>query len=269
MKARRTGGEQVLAQAADHVQTKGLQAVAVVLQLLQLQPHPARNLGTAGVGEASQLGVVGDRHDAGYHGNAQACRFAAIDEGGVGLGVVEILGDRGVGAGLDLAPEVGEVHIRIARLRVHFRVRRHLDLEVIAGSGADVVDQFVGEAEFARCPGAVGGGRQVSAQRHQPGDARFPIARQQAGDALAGGADAGDVRCGFQTGGLLHHLHGLEGAVLGGAAGTEGDREIGRRQLRQFSHHGGQFLAPGIGARGKQLDAEVGGVSLLGFHERG
>ena len=70
----------------------------------------------------------------------------------------------------------------------------------------------------------------------------------------------------FQAGGPLDHLYGLEGTVLGRAAGTEGDREIGWRQLRQFSHHGRQLLAPGVGARGEQLDTEVGWVSLLGFH---
>ena len=94
------------------------------------------------------------------------------------MGVVEILGDRGIGAGFDLAPEVGEVHIRISCLRVHLRVSRHLDLEVISGGSADVLDQFIGEAEFAGCAGAVGSGWQVAAQGHQTSDAGLAIALQ-------------------------------------------------------------------------------------------
>ena len=266
MKARRPRGQQVFTQAAHYVQSESLQAGAVVLELFQLQAYPARNLGATGVGKSGQLSVVGNRHHARHHGDLQASGFAALDERGVGLCVVEVLGDGGIGTGFDLALEVREVHIRISCLRVHLRVGGDLDLEVIAGGGADVFDQLVGEAEFAGGAGAVSGGGQVAAQRHQTADAGFPIALQQARNPVAGGANAGDVWRGFQSGGLLDHLHGLEGAVLGRAAGTEGDREIGRRQLRQFRHHGGQFLAPGVGARGKQFETEVGGVSLLGFH---
>ena len=85
----------------------------------------------------------------GDDGNVHALGPGFVDEMEVGVGVVEILGDRRVGAGLDLADEGRHVVLRAARLRVPFRVGRHFDAEPVAGFGADEVDQFVGVAEFA------------------------------------------------------------------------------------------------------------------------
>src|SRR3546814_6914497 len=90
---------------------------------------PARDLGAAGLGEAPQLGEVGDRHDPGHDRDVDAERARVVDEAEVGVGVVEVLGDRAVGAGVDLALEVAQVGMRVVGLRMALGIAADLDVE--------------------------------------------------------------------------------------------------------------------------------------------
>jgi CheY-like chemotaxis protein len=123
MQTRRAALDQALAQLGDDVEAEGADRVGIVAEAFELAPHPARNLGAAGVGKARQLGKAGDRHDAGDDGDRDAERARLGDEVLVGVGVVEILGDRRVRAGIDLALEVQQVLARAPGLRVPFRDR--------------------------------------------------------------------------------------------------------------------------------------------------
>jgi hypothetical protein len=74
---------------------------------------------------------------------------------------------------------------------VVFGVGGDFDVEVIAGLGADELDQFVGVAELA---GKADAGGQVAAQGDDAADAGGLVALQDLADVLAGRADARQVR---------------------------------------------------------------------------
>jgi hypothetical protein len=74
---------------------------------------------------------------------------------------------------------------------VVFGVGGDFDLEVIAGLGADELDQLVGVAELA---GKADAGGQVAAQGDDAADAGGLVALQDLADVLAGRADARQVR---------------------------------------------------------------------------
>jgi hypothetical protein len=107
----------------------------------------------------------------GMIGMLDAERARLGDEVLVGIGVVEVLGDGRVGAGIDLALEVQQVFARALRLRMPFRIGRDLDAEAVAAFGADELDQLIGIAEFAGIDHAR---RQVAAQGDDAADAAAP-----------------------------------------------------------------------------------------------
>src|SRR5690606_35795619 len=86
----------------------------------------------------------------------------AIDEVEIGVGVEEVLGDRAVGAGPDLAHEVLEILGGTARLGMHFGIGRHFDLEPVAAMLANQAHQFVSIMHFTRM--ATHARRQVATQ---------------------------------------------------------------------------------------------------------
>ena len=140
-------------------------------------------------------------------------RAAGIDEGEVGVGVVEVLGDGGVGPGLDLAPKVLQVFGGARGLGVELGVGRDLDVEPVAVLGADEGNQLVGVAEVPARPGAHAGG-QIAAQGHDAADAMAAVVIEDLADLGAGGADAGEVWGGFDP--LpAQPVHGLEGPLAG------------------------------------------------------
>jgi len=149
MQARRAALEQALTQFGDDIETESANRIGVVAEALEFFAHPARDIGAAGIGEAGQLGEADDGHDAGNDRHLGAGLSGGIDKVEIGVGVVEILRDRRVGAGLDLAYEGVEVVLRAAGLGVPFRVGCYFDAEPVAGFGADEFDQFVGVAELA------------------------------------------------------------------------------------------------------------------------
>src|SRR5438874_7150715 len=213
--------QEVAAQIGDDVEPEGANRCRIVAETLQLAADPARDLRAAGVREARQLGKAQDRHDSRHDRRLDPGGDRLVDEVIVAVGVEEILGDRRVGAGVDLALEVGEILARISGLRMIFRVRRDFDVEPVARRRADEFDQFVRIAQFAD----VGRSRrQVTAQRDQMSDAVLAIRRERCPYALAGRTDARDMR----RRALPRRLdlqHGRERTVARRAARAEGDRK--------------------------------------------
>jgi hypothetical protein len=121
---------------------------------------------------------------------------------------------------------------------VPFRVGRDFDAEPVAGFGADELDQFVGVAELA---GLGHAGGQVAAQGDGAPDAGRLVFAEDLADAVAAGADAGQVRRGVKAFGG-DFLDDREGALAGRAAGAVGDREEFRLQFCQFLTGGPQFF---------------------------
>src|SRR5580692_11901790 len=116
MQPGRAVAQQRFAETRDYAEAEVVQRRLVVLQLLQTQANPARQLGAAARAEAHNVRVAGDRHNTGNDGNLDAGLFTAIEKVAVGIGVVEELGYRAVGAGLNFAAEVVEVRSRAGRL---------------------------------------------------------------------------------------------------------------------------------------------------------
>ncbi|KAG1385053.1 hypothetical protein G6F60_014987 [Rhizopus arrhizus] len=133
--------------------------------------------------------------------------------------VVEILGDRRIGTGIDLGLEVLQVGQRIGRLRMGFRVGTDLDAEGVAVLGADEGDQFGGIAHVA---GETHAGGQVAAQRDQAVAADGAVQLEQFTDFLAGAANAGQVGGRFEAMVLVEVAHGFGGVAQGRSTGAEG-----------------------------------------------
>ena len=123
--------------------------------------------------------------------HADARGAASIDEMPIGVGIVEVLRDRRVGAGLDLALEIGEVVFRTARLRMIFGIGRDVDVEPVAGFLADEPDEVAREAEIPRIARAR---RVIAPQRHDVPDAVRLVFGEHVADGFARTAHAGDVR---------------------------------------------------------------------------
>ena len=124
VQARRAAREQALAQVGDDVEAERADRCGVVAIAFQPPPDPARNLGAARVGEPRELREAADRHDARHDRNVDPGVRGGVDEMPVRIGIEEVLRDRRVRAGVDLALERGQVLVRRARLRMDFRVAR-------------------------------------------------------------------------------------------------------------------------------------------------
>jgi len=198
------------------------------------------------------LHVVADGHDAGDDGNGDAQGARVFDEIEVGIGVEEVLRDRCIRAGVNLALEVGQILRVGARLRVNFRIGGDLDLEPVAGFAADEVHQFVGVVESA---GVHATRRQIATQRNQMTDALAFVFGEDLADVLLGRADARQVRRGLAAIGL-DFAHGFQGAVAGGTAGAESNREELGVELRQLFSGCTQFFGALRRLGREELEAE-------------
>ena len=164
MQRGRALAQQLCAQVADDFEPEGLDRCGVVAKGLQPQPNPARNLAAAIVGKAHQSTRIGDRHDAGNHRRRDADLAAFFDEAPIGVGVEEHLRDRVIGTGVHFGREGAQIVLRAARLRMHFRVAGHGDVEMRAGFLADEAHQIAAVLQFTWPAIAA---RQVAAQGHQ------------------------------------------------------------------------------------------------------
>ena len=174
----------------------------------------------------------------------------------VAVGVEEVLGDRAVGTGVGLADKVLQIGFKVRRLRVRFRVGGDFDGEVIAGLGADELDQLVGVAQLAA--GVTHAGGQVAAQGDDALDAVGTVVVDQVAQVFARVADAGQVRCGRNLHLAVQLQHGAAGAFTGGAAGTVGDGKEFRACRSQGPGGGEQFFVAGFGLGREELEADGG-----------
>ena len=97
MNARRAALDELFAQAAHHVQTKGFDGCGVVAKRSQTQTNPTWNFCAASIAETHQLRAAGDGHDAGDNGNVDAVFAALLHKIKIRIGVVKILRDAGIG----------------------------------------------------------------------------------------------------------------------------------------------------------------------------
>lgn len=150
MHARCAELNQALAQLRHDFFAKGLDAGFVIAVAGEFKQNPAWNFRAAGFGKARQTAVIGDRHDTGNDGLGDACFAYFVNKTGVGVGIVEVLGDGHIRAGVHFVDEVFEVVLWGAGLRVVFGVGGDDDLKVIAAVLADEFDQIGGVVEFAQ-----------------------------------------------------------------------------------------------------------------------
>ena len=253
MQGRCTAGDQPFAQLGDEVGGEFADAGGIVAVGAHALADPARDLGAAGFGEALELAEVGDRHDAGDDRHLDAQRARIVDETEIRVGVVEVLGDRAVGTGIDLGLEVAQVDVRVLGLRMGFRIGRDFDVEMVAVFAADQFHQFAGVAQVAAADHA--GGR-VAAQRDHAVAAEGAVQLEQGADLLAVAADAGDVRHADHAMLAAQALHGFRGMAEGGAAGAEGHRHELRRMRLELQHAAVQLRALFVGLGRIELEAE-------------
>ena len=174
----------------------------------------------------------------GTMGMVDAHGVAFVAEVEVGVGIVEVLGDRCIGAGIDLALEVGEIGLCALRLGVKLGVSGYFDVEIVAGFRADESHQLVGVAELAHVLRA---GGQIAAQRDDVPDAMAFVFVEDGADVFPRRADAGQMRRGLVAF-LLDFDHGFQRAVARGAAGAESYREELRVELGELLARGAQLV---------------------------
>ena len=253
---RSTAFDQAFAHAGNEIGGEFADRARIVAVGAHALADPARDLGAAGLGEAAQLAEVGDRHDAGNDRRLDTERARIVDEAEIRVGVVEVLGDRAVRAGLDLGLEIAQVGQRIACLRVGFRVGRDLDLEVPAVFGADQRHQLAGVAQVAAADHARG---RVAAQRDDAVAAERAIELEQRADLLAVAAHAGDVRHPGDAVLAAQALHGLGGVAQGRTAGAEGHRHELRRVCFQLFDGAVELFALLVGLGRVELEGNRNG----------
>jgi hypothetical protein len=191
VQSRRAARDETVAEIGHNVETKRADRSRVIAVAFELLPDPARNLGAARIGESCELGKAPDRHDARNDRHFQPHRFALVDEMKVGIGVEEILRDRRVRAGFDLAPESVQVLLRASRLRVVFGVRGDFDEEVTAELLPDEFHELICIMELT---GRGGAGRQVASQRDEVSYAVAFVLLQDLANARTRRTHAGNVR---------------------------------------------------------------------------
>src|SRR5690606_11957983 len=218
--------------------------VAVIAVGFQLFADPARNFGPAAVGEARQLAVVSNRHNARDDRDIHAHGAHTIDKVEVAVGVEKVLGNGAVGTGFYFADKVFQVFFKAGRLRVHLRVSRHFQGEVVAGFFPDKFHQFVGVAQFAAGQARAAG--QIAAQGDDAVNAQFFIAGKQVAQIGFAVAHAGQVR-GSGNAAFLNGFNNGKGTVAGGTAGTVSYRKKLRIKRRQFIAHFQQIVRAFVG----------------------
>ena len=262
MQAGRPRSKQFRTHFGDHFLTKLADAVTVIAVGFQLLADPAGNFRAAHVREAGQVGEVDDGHNTRHHRNGDAHLLQAVDEVEVAVRVEEVLSDGAVGTGFDLAGEILQVVFRGAGLGMKLRVGRYFNIEGIAAVLANKFHQLIGVTQFTSSAHA---GWHVASQGDDPVDAVVAVHVQQLRDAVASGAHAGQVRRGGNAP-FVKVQHRLHGAIPGGAAGTEGDREEIRINLGQGIAHTLQFFPTLVGLGWEKLKAEAAFELFLGFH---
>src|ERR671915_786271 len=199
---------------------------------VQLALELARDRRAAHLGEALDLAVVRDRHDPRHDRHAYAGSAGVLDEVEVEIVVEEQLRDQEARPGVLLGARVAQVAVAVGRVGV--------DLGEASGAYAEVealldqADQLDRVVEPARVRAPLGlAARRVAAQGQHVLDARGLDLLEDLDEALAGLADAGEVRHRLDAEVLLDPPGQLDGAAAGGAAGAVGHRHVVRRVVTQ------------------------------------
>ncbi len=136
------------------------------------------------------------------------------------------------------------------------RMRRDVDVEVLAGLGPDECDQITGVREVPRL--CLRPGRKVTPDHHEVADPQGSIGGEQPADAVPAGRDAGemwgDVGTGADSG--VEVFDRLIRPIWSGSVGPARDREVGR--VKGAKPIAEETKACGtIGrSRGEELEAE-------------
>ena len=173
------------------------------------------------------------------------------------LGGEQHLGDRVVGAGVDLVDQEPGVGFQVGRARVFVRVGSDPDLETAERAGQ--ADQLTGvfEALRVRDPLAVRVARRVAAQRQDVPDPNGRIRSDhltQLGHRMPDGRQVGDRH---QGGFLGNPLGDPDGPLPVRAAGAVGDRNERRPQRFQPADGAPEHVLVGVIARRHELHREV------------
>ena len=179
-------------------------------------------------GELAGLGDVGDRQDAGHDLGVDPGRGGLVAEAEEAVGREEELGDRAVGAGVDLALEIVEIGGRVGRIGMAFGIGGDRNLErrdllqardQLGGIGIAVRmrRERLRPARADRRAGRRCGGRRPPNRRARSSSISSRLA-----------LDAGEVRGGGERGLAGDPRDGGVGALAGRAAGAIGDRDEAR-----------------------------------------
>ncbi|MNH19525.1 hypothetical protein D3C79_792660 [compost metagenome] len=148
--------------------------------------------------------------------------------------------------------KVGQVRLEVARLRVHFRVGSHFQVEVVSGFLADELHQVAGVAQFAT--GHAHARRQVTTQGNDALDTGSLVLGQQGAQFGLGVAHARQVRRGRYLHFAFQLQHGIERAVAGRATGTVGAGEEVRVIGGQLAGDAHQLFVTGVGLGREELE---------------
>ena len=143
--------------------------VGIVVEPVEMRRHPGRDRGAAGRAELLNLGEIGDRQDARHDRHRDPGRRGAVAKSQKEIDIEKVLGDRPVGAGIDLALEIVEVVLGAFRLGMGLGIGGDADLEI--GDALQPGDQIGGKGiaprlrRIGRCPPAGGSPRSATMWR--------------------------------------------------------------------------------------------------------
>ena len=180
-------------------------------------------------------------------------RFHEVD---VRVRVVEVLGERGAGAGFRLPLEARQIGVGAGRVRVELRVGRDLDAELVAVFAADERHEVAGVGEVARP--LAHSRRQVPADQHQVTDVEAPVSGEEPAEDFAARPDTREVRRDVHRGAeVAAELPDRpERALRATFVGRARDGEVGGRQRAEPRPEQSQPGCPLWRLRGEELQAE-------------
>src|SRR5687767_10944924 len=253
MERRRAAVAQAAAELGDDVRAELAHGFGIVAEREHPLLDPARDFGTARFGEALELREIRDRHDARHDRRGDPRAPRVVDEAEIRVGVEEVLRDRAVRAGVELALEVLEVAREAVGLRVHLGIARDLDVEPVAGFLADESDEVARIAELAHRRHARG---HVAAQRDDAPAAEREVALEQRANLVGAPAHARDVRRGVEAVSFAQHLDRVDGVVERRAARTERHADVLGRERLELRERLLELLALLVGLGREELEGD-------------
>ena len=183
-------------------------------------------------------------------------RGDSVAEAEEAIGREEELGDRPVGAGIDLALQIIEVGALVRAVGMGFGISGHRNVErsdllqardQLGGIGVAARMRLIFRARLGR----------IAAKRDQVANPDLPIIAGDLVDLLARRADAGQMRGRGQLGFLDDPLDGGVGALAGRTAGAVGHRHEARMQRSERLDRLPQRRRHRVALRRKEFEAHV------------